>query len=291
VAPSQCHLIRSPVQLSGVKTGFEASRDHWGEPMHSGDIAKLEEPFAEFTKTQTQLNYFFWSSELSYALVRQKLIKSGLSSGNIAVTAAFTGLDPLPHAFVHNMKEAPKYREKLETFDEHLGKNLEPLSRYVIMRFHTALEHFLHSRMEPFIDSQKMPKDAKAKLRNNLKKCGYHVLQAELEKFLTLRCPIPEKEAIVAQMYRLLRNSIVHSSAREYYDAHWPHELFLERIQNTEIFTEDQKNYIAKRVTRKIADKCAGRKRTPPLFFYALFMFTDYRNFATSVEAALPLAP
>lgn len=266
--------------------------------MQSTKDAREDEPFVEFTKTQTQLNFFFWSSELSYALVRQKLIRKSLQGADAAVTEAFTGLAPIPHAFVKNTKGKAKYQKKLSEFDEHLERNFEPLSRYVIFRFHTALEHYLTRRMRPFADAYdasgepvpwKIGKSGRGSdLLKDLQKTNYHKLQSKLEKICALRRPILEEAALRAQTYRLLRNSSVHSNVVEYYDKHWPEEAFRKKIAKADIFTHAQKTYIAREITEKIRKKCDERRDTPPLFFYALFMLTDYRNFAQSVEAALP---
>jgi hypothetical protein len=242
----------------------------------------------EFHLAQTRINDFLWSSELGLAMTRQKLIK-GRPKGHL-VLEEFPKFDPIPHALIPNVKKGiPKYNPPLHRFDKHLGEDLEPLCRYVIIRFHSALELFIWNRIGPFLNLEGLTEREKKAIRKYWQELDYRSLGKQLRKKVPLRADIPPKTADLAQVYRMLRNSIIHLHEQEYSDAHWSDTVLREKVKNT--FSGSRRTAVMDEICENVSRNYGHLKETTPLFFYSLFMLTNYRHFADAVDGAVPQAP
>ena len=135
--------------------------------------------FARFRKAQIHVNEFLWSSELSLALVRQKIITD--TNVKERVATLFADLKPMPNCFIANNKEGkPKYDPMISRFRTHLEQDLESLCRYVIIRFHSALELFIWMRLEPLLNLQGVAPRQLRKIKKDWQELDYRSFQKKL---------------------------------------------------------------------------------------------------------------
>ena len=86
----------------------------------------------------------------------------------------------------------------------------------------------------------------------------------------------------------MLRNSLVHLQHTTFFDLAWSDREFRKKIDQS--YSGARKTAVVQGVCDRVA-KLSSSKGVSPLFFYALFMLTNYRQFAKAVEDALPLPP
>jgi hypothetical protein len=253
--------------------------------------------FKDFQKAQREVNHFFWSSELSYALVRHKLRTDELRNDARLVHEIFKDIRPRPHAFIpptprtgSTRVRKAKYEADVEKFYVDLAANLEALCCYVIVRFHSALELFIIERCNPFLAWRQasLPEDEFRRKERAFKILSYEKLEDYLRKNMAagsaLRAPIPRKDALVAQAYRMLRNGFVHN-----WQVPWSDTKFRSQISNHSHWPRPDRHLVITSLCDDVANRCATRPDVPALFFYALFCLTRYRNLVSAVEKALPL--
>jgi hypothetical protein len=242
--------------------------------------------FTRFRKAQIHVNEFLWSSELSLALVQQKLV--GVEYAKERVATLFLDLQPVPNCFIANNKAGtPKYNPTISHFRTHLEEDLESLCRYVIVRFHSALELFIWMRLEPLLGLEGVAPRQLKNIRKSWQERDYRSFQKELGRLFTLRSEIPKETADLAQAFRMLRNSIVHLQHTTFFDVAWSDSDFRKKIDHA--FTGARKIAMLQGLCDRVAN-LSNPKNVPPLFFYALFILTNYRNFAKAVEESLPEA-
>ena len=268
--------------------------------------AKIARPpkspaFAAFAAQQIQVNEFLWSSELSYTLVERLVLTPERRAGDRGVHEVFAGLTPKPHAFVPPSKarqpspsgkpsrRTVKYDVPVSRFELHLKADFEALCRYVIIRFHSALEHFLWARGAPFLGLDALGAKEARKRRKQYQETPYQNWQPAVERWagLSLRSAIPRDSALLAQAHRMVRNGIVHKET----DWHRPWTDAALRSAVETAFSDGDCRVIKDQLCDPVQQRFGHRKDVPVLFFYALFSLTSYRRFAEQVEAALPPPP
>lgn len=248
---------------------------------HHGHSRFLE----ELMLAQRHLNYFFWSSEIAYELVRQKVL-ANQESDECLVHEVFS--DIKCHAFVPPHRGTPaKYICKVSSFRDQLSRNLEQVSRYVIVRFHSCLEHFLQER----IRSTEL---WSTKQIIRLLKLPYQDLACELRKKSSLRSEIRKLTALRAQINRLVRNDVVHREA-SFSDECWADERVYQDAlrlgeKSTEVVTKNERDLAIDQVCHSARNHAKENPTVPILFFYALFSLTNYRALAMEVDGALPVS-
>lgn len=181
-------------------------------------------PFLRLRAAQHEINQFLWSSEFAYELIRQKIVAPVRSDGR-DIHEVFH--DIKCHAFIPGTKAQEaiqmgikpqhpvKYRAEISDFESHLRQNLEPVCRYVIVQFHSALEGFLWERTQSFLISAAINKTQRKAIQKHFQRTDYRELEQLLSRHVTLRSSIPPKTASLAQTFRMVRNDVVHK------DKHW----------------------------------------------------------------------
>jgi hypothetical protein len=248
--------------------------------------------FGEFGRAQHQINQFLWSSDLAYELIRQKVLTDSVRSDLRGVHQLFS--DVTCRAFFLSTKarqamkrgEKPKYDAKYtasaEVFETDLRLDLEPVCRYVIVRFHSALERFIWDRCSPFLPLERMGKEKKVKSR--FLGLPYQDLEKNLGWAAHFRSPIRVKVGVEAQGYRMLRNELIHKEQN--WQPPWSDKTFREAIGR---LPRQEGALISQNICESVARQVEKDPGTPPLFFYALFCLTGYRALAREIEAALEL--
>jgi hypothetical protein len=250
--------------------------------------------FGEFTRSQREVNHFLWSSEFAYELILQKVLTPPVRSDPNRIHKISADVDC--HAFVPGTKtrkaietgKAPRHGTKYEvdvaTFEMHLRDNLEPVCRYVIIRFHSALERFLWFRCKPLLRLETMTAKERRNTKKRFQQTSYLDLEERLKQNITLERSIDPEVAIMAQAFRMLRNEFIRKE-REWAPP-WSDSYFRQTLAST--FGERSKTLI-RLICDPVKRKTANDPRTPTIFFYALFCLTAYRRLALEVEQALPL--
>jgi hypothetical protein len=164
--------------------------------------------------------------------------------------------------------------------------------RYVMVRFHSALEHYIWTRCKPFLRVEDTPIDQlpgkqRRKFKNDFQGTSYPKLQSELEKSYPLLAPIPQKTALLAQGFRLVRNEFIHKE--EDWTPPWSDSAFQARVESS--FHGADRKTILSGICESVHSATQKDPTTPPLFFYALYSLTSYRNLAKAIEYGLPLDP
>jgi hypothetical protein len=256
--------------------------------------AQKSAEFKDFSRAQHQINEFLWSSELAYELILQKMLTKESQTGE--VHKIFADVDC--HAFVPGTKaykliqagETPphggKYEVTVGTFKIHLRENLESVCRYVIIRFHSALERYLWRRCQPLFIRTEMNRKERKAAQKNFQGVSYQDLQNKLSARTSLRAPVDRKIALKAQCYRMVRNEFVH---KDDWRPPWSDAKLRKTIEQT--FSEKEGKALVELVCKPITKRITRDPSTPALFFYALFCLTDYRKLAEELEKALPFSP
>src|ERR1700722_17613439 len=75
---------------------------------------------------------------------------------------------------------------------------------------------------------------------------------------------------------------------QEYSDAHWSDTVLRERVKNT--FSGSRRTDVRDEICENVSRNYGDLKETTPLFFYSLFILTNYPNFADAVDDSAPSA-
>jgi len=259
------------------------------KPQHSPE-------FKAFASAQHQVNQFLWSSEFAYELILQDVLTAQVRAASGGVHQIFAGIDC--HAFKPSTKatraqkegkvprHSAKYQASVAAFENHLRDDLESIARYVIIRFHSALERFIWVRSQPFLHFERLNHDEFKKAAGKFQRTDYHKLETALREKTSLRTPIDRKKAQIAQCYRMLRNEFIHKE--DDWAQAWTDADFRASIKST---FHEEASALIHAICDSVDRRTNKKPHTSALFFYALFCLTDYRNFATEVEGALPLPP
>jgi hypothetical protein len=257
------------------------------------------EPFAAFDRVQRELNGFLWSSELAFELVRQRLLDEELRNDSRWVHEVFA--DVKCHAFVPpgRVRSDPgldgrppvKYRVRVPRFERHLDRDLEPVSRFVIIAFHGALERFAKARLRPFFSSPPAgwdpgePYDPDRAVERFIKESYPRWGQVLVDqRGIVLSPALGQDTTVKAQVHRMVRNKLTHQ------ELEWPwSDAGIRRAAGH--LAADQRKHAVEGVCDRASMLAANRPDVTILFFYAVFCFTDYRNFAAALDAALPRRP
>jgi hypothetical protein len=248
-------------------------------------MSEARTPFELFGEAQIHVNDFLWSAEIGLALVDHRILSDPTLNLQKRVHALFGDLEPKPHAFVLNTKGSPKYTSTAQDFRGHMKEDFESLCRYVILRFHSALELFIWLRCKPYLGLQgKSAKDIR-KIKDDWLKSDYRQLGGRLSALLGKPIEIDHHIALQAQAFRLLRNTLVHLQEDTFFDQRWTDAEIVAKIRRT--FHGGDLKHVEKALVQKIQGMQKKTPAAPTLFFYALFLLTDYRKLAKAVEDAL----
>ena len=163
--------------------------DEWVTVAVSAERARLRE-------SQKELNWFLWSSELSYGCTLTS-DDTRLSVPEINVGEALRDVDAV--AWYPNFKGAPKYRARVDTFKEQLAKNATYLYRAVLISWFTYFEYYLETRVRPALGGR-------------ISGWGPLTESLSAERLRKARCPVRTRTVVLADLIRLIRNQMVHSA-------------------------------------------------------------------------------
>lgn len=260
--------------------------------------------FKELREEQLLLNRFFWSSEVAFALVRQKSL-SEIEMESTKPLRELLSPRLICNAFIppSNHKQPSKYEATPKDFRGHLDINLAINSKFVILHFNRAFERFLRrrSRLEGLDGPQQTD------LYRYLKRGA----SRDYTKWLlginvqTSR-NVPFEYFLDVRIYQEVRHDIAHAddeSSPNFGAAPWSDKLIIEKCEkdagwnHKRMFPEstlDERSEAIKRVC-KGAQNSQSRSKTaldpegqPLIFFYALFSLGAYRKLAKALEISMP---
>jgi len=154
----------------------------------------VSEARARLREAQKELNWFLWSSELSYgfALTSQDL---RLQDPECDINQALADVKSV--AWYPNYKGAPKYRTKISTFKEQLLRNTTYMYRSVLISWYTYFEFFLEERVRPVV--------------NHKKYWGPLTHSLNASCLTVSKYSIRPRTVVLADLIRLIRNQMVHA--------------------------------------------------------------------------------
>jgi hypothetical protein len=254
---------------------------------------------AKLRRQQQELNYFLYSTELSYGMPltsndprlanREALVSDALA--NVYASAWYPS----------NQGEI-KYRVKIATFLEHLESNARRVSRAVITQWLSQFEEYLETRVRPIIEPRQ-EESAQKELRP--KNWGPLTRTLCHDRLLYAPTPIRISTVLRADFCREIRNRIVHGSADlpDSCDNPDVDRWRRRRIEDLEggSWTEndtrtngarerlvmDALHYVlGQAINHRNATRREGRRENLE-HFYTLFSFTNLDSLAVEIEEAL----
>lgn len=242
--------------------------------------------FATFRHAQKVLNDFFWSSELSFNLVRQRLLSE---PGMRALSCVDAFGDVRASALI-----APNNRSRRAHFDKTVGAfegllvaNLNDTSCHVIIRFHAELDRFLDQRLSPL-----------RRWSDNARKRWRALPYQDLAEFLCEQRLIARADAIdrcdalQAQVYRVMRHKLAHvddsADALALDPATLRHRVTSDPRARAAI--EELKVVRGLTLFEETAAAARRSQSNPEFMFHALFALRSIAGLAAALDKALPPA-
>jgi hypothetical protein len=243
---------------------------------------------AMLRKLQRELNYFLYSTELSYGLALTGN-DSRLANGDASVSQALA--DVYASAWYPSNQGEIKYKVDTSTFLEQLARNARYVSRAVVVQWCSYFEEYLEKRVRRYIHpKQKWGPLTKSLSCDQLRRAGI---------------PIRISTVLRADFCREIRHLIVHGSPHlpDSYDnpevVRWRDKRvtdleegpWIDRASRTdETCSEpvmDALHYVlGQAINHMKATKQEGRRENLE-HFYTLFSLTNLDSLAVEIEEAL----
>jgi hypothetical protein len=231
---------------------------------------------------QRELNYFLYSTELSYGLALTGN-DARLQNTTMAVSDALA--DVYASAWYPSNQGRIKYYTTVAGFLEQLERNARHVSRAIMVQWYSHVEEYLETRVRSLI----MPKQNWGPLTKSLR----------CDALLSVPTPVRIATVLRAHFCREIRNLIVHGAPElpESYEA--PDVLRWKRSRmdelgdsarssgNAEGLVMDALHYVlGQAIDHKRATAREGRRENLE-HFYTLFTFTNLDSLAFEIEEAL----
>jgi len=231
---------------------------------------------------QRELNYFLYSTELSYGLTLTGN-DPRLADSTIHVSGALA--DVYASAWYPSNQGKIKYYATVAGFLEQLGRNARHVSRAIMVQWYSHVEEYLETRVRALI----RPKQ----------KWGLFTESLRCDPLLRVPVPVRISTVLRADFCREIRNLIVHGSPElpESYDVpavvRWKRSRIDELNDakcasgNAERLVMDALHYVlGQAINHKRATEREGRRENLE-HFYALFTFTNLDSLAFEIEESL----
>jgi hypothetical protein len=236
---------------------------------------------------QRELNYFLYSTELSYGLALTGN-DARLADGTMLVSDALA--DVYASAWYPSNQGKIKYYATVASCLEQLGRNARHVSRAIMVQWYSHVEEYLETRVRPF--------------RSPGQRWGPLTASLRCEPLLCVPVPLRISTVLRADFCREIRNLIVHGSPDlpESYSApkvaDWRRARIAELNDrqcasgDAERLVMDALHYVlGQAINHKRATGREGRRENLE-HFYTLFSFTNLDSLAFEIEEALlPTAP
>jgi hypothetical protein len=252
-------------------------------------------PLEEFTGRQSELNRFLWSTELIYGIVKEQAIlkdypqrrKAWDVFSHIRSEAWFP---PTKAKGKSNREDAIKYKGSVGQLRLQLDKNFVIVLWTVAAMFVAEFESYVESRFPKWVkwyakEDAVLLVPAPARLLKSLCQCYGVAEGAGIVASVTLKADLMKK----------IRNLYVHKGLRGI-----PRKLNDAEIARWiatfgkagSLYSMDQARRVAGGVIGGAiaASRMAATdgKQLGEEFFYALYMFTNIRNFVVALDASFP---
>lgn len=250
----------------------------------------------EFTRRQSNLNHFLWTTELIYGIVKQQGILEQYPQDERA-WKALSGVRseawfPTTKGRVKgDLSDSIKYRGTIGQMRGQLDANFVIVLWSVAAMFVAEFETYVEARFPEWVKEQSSKSDlfmvpAPAQLLQKL--CRFYDSDASenIDPYTTLKADLMKK----------IRNLYVHKGLggipRTMNDAEI--DSWIAKVSKGDSpYSVDQAKKVVRHVIGgAVAKSRAAAKDSKQLgeeFFYALFTFTNIRNFAVELDANLPV--
>ena len=231
---------------------------------------------------QRELNYFLYSTELSYGLA---LTGNDARLADSTIPASDALANVYASAWYPSNQGKIKYYATVAGFLEQLGRNARHVSRAIIVQWYSHVEEYLETRVRALIG----PRQKWGPLTESLR----------CDPLLSVPVPVRISTVLRADFCREIRNLIVHGSPElpESYSA--PDVVAWKRLRIAELdnghcasgdpeqLVMDALHYVlGQAINHKRATGREGRRENLE-HFYTLFSFTNLDSLAFEIEEAL----
>jgi hypothetical protein len=237
---------------------------------------------ATLRNSHRELNYFLYSTELSYGLVltgadprladRERFVSKALA--NVYASAWYP-----------SNQGRVKYRAQVSSFLDQLTRNMQHISRALLVMWYSHFENYLEERVRPLI-------------KEKHKKWGPLTGSLFCDSLVKAATPVQLKTVLRADFCRLIRNLATHASSRlpDQYDHPDVADWIGDRTEDVktkwacpdpEKTVNEAVDYVlGQAINHRNAAEKEGRRENLE-HFYALFSFTNLDSLAVEIEEAL----
>ena len=232
--------------------------------------------------TQTSLNRFLWTTELSYGYILESA-PGALSDRDKKAAEALGHITS--GAWYRNNQGRIKLDETVGQFLDDVACNTIHVYRSVVVHFFSAFEAYLEDRV--------------GELKQTRGGWGPYLRSLAVQELMSARYPVRVRTVLCADLSREVRNRMVHPPF-EIPDslAHPLTAIWRKRLTDVLIdagwATESVERTVAEalaqvigQVANHISTARKEGKTYPPEYFYMLFAFTNLDNLAFEIEEAM----
>jgi hypothetical protein len=245
------------------------------------------DPFGLFKSRQTTLNQFLWTTELIYGLVKHKRLLNDLPQDR---RAADVLANVVSEAWFPNDKGEIKYRGTIGDMRTQLDANFRLALLNVAMLFVAEYEVYVERRFPRWASHKTrngqrvLMIPAPTALLKDLDDFYDHDAAERIEASVTLKADLMKK---IRNLYAHRGIDGIPRSVDDVEIVHWGAKVRRDdpATYSEALVTQTVNHVIGAAVAKSRAARRAG-KTLGEEFFYALFTFTNIRNFVNAVEAA-----
>jgi hypothetical protein len=242
----------------------------------------------ELRDAQTRLNYFVWTTELSYG---SALTSKDPRLADAEAFAAEALADVESQAWFPNTAGRIKYHGRIASFLDQLRRNPATLAQATLVLWYTHFEKYLANRVDPKLGKEWGP------LTKSLRR---------LELTSSVPYPLNLQTVLRADLCRIVRNLMVHedrvpSSLTDPAILKWTNlrRADLQAPENPATWAAADPDTELKEAVGYVVGQALNHLRDPQVaskdltlgFFYALFSFTNLDTLACEIEEAVQPRP
>jgi hypothetical protein len=216
---------------------------------------------------QTQLNFFLWTTELSYGFALTSN-DPRLSQKDALAFEALENVDS--EAWFPNTAGRMKYYGRVAAFLDQLRRNVATAAHATTLLWYSHFEDYLRSRLAS---------PAKAS------SWGPFTKSLDAPRLVDAVCPLSVQTVLRADLCREIRtDDWIKARRAELRD---PSSGFRPRVANADREAKEAAEYVVGQALNHLREASAATKELTLSFFYSLFSFTNLDSLAFEIEEAL----
>jgi hypothetical protein len=239
--------------------------------------------FRQFNTRQQELNHFLWTTELSYGIIKHRQILETYPATTLAGEAL---KDVVSEAWFPSSQGKIKYKRSIDHMRRQLDKNFVFVLSGVAVLFVTYFEVFVQERCPTL--------SAEYRERRRTMPTPTTLMRDLQRRHPSLT--VQPEIILKADLIKVIRNVYLHEGIRAV-----PRSVADPRVQEwkdrvkrmsaaySDVLVEEVVQSVVGAAARNSKKALQKKKSLPEEFFYALFTFTDIRNFAEALEREAPL--